>query len=373
MKSDMRRGFTLIELLVVISIIAVLIALLLPAVQSAREAARRAQCTNNLKQIGLGMHNYHTSHGTFPLGGTYAAAYNPGYGTYGMGVGWGSWSAQALMLGYLEQSTLYNAANFSWAVGMMPGWYINRTVSSTVLNLFICPSDGISPMPIIKTGSTPASALSNWQWTGELNNYFASLGTTTNYGGVGSNTTGIFTQGGMVYGVQAVTDGTSNTIAFGESLVGDGTIEQVPWRDGPVLTPSRKSYYDASAPQNQAAVLADLQACQVGLQTQPAKGNGHDNQKGFRWAQDDGGHGMFNTIVPPTSQQFSFAWCAFRNKGNSNASDGQYQNTSSNHPGGGNFLFGDGSVHFIKSTIAIKTYWALGTKANGEVISSDTY
>src|ERR1700678_4022279 len=102
-----RRGFTLIELLVVIAIIAVLIALLLPAVQSAREAARRIQCTNNLKQIGLGLHNYHQAVGTFPLGATLV---NGGYGA----VTYGCWSAQALMLPYVEQSPLYNAANFSF-------------------------------------------------------------------------------------------------------------------------------------------------------------------------------------------------------------------------------------------------------------------
>jgi prepilin-type N-terminal cleavage/methylation domain-containing protein len=114
--ANSRRGFTLIELLVVIAIIAVLIALLLPAVQSAREAARRAQCTNNLKQIGVAMHNYHTGHGTFPVGGAYTAAYSNTYSS-----GWGTWSAQALMLGFLEQMPLYNAANFSWCVGMGPG------------------------------------------------------------------------------------------------------------------------------------------------------------------------------------------------------------------------------------------------------------
>jgi prepilin-type N-terminal cleavage/methylation domain-containing protein len=106
MNSKTSRGFTLIELLVVIAIIAVLITLLLPAVQAAREAARRAQCVNNLKQIGLAMHNYHSTNGTFPLGGTVAAAYSSTYTA-----GWGTWSAHALMLGYLEQAPLYNAGN----------------------------------------------------------------------------------------------------------------------------------------------------------------------------------------------------------------------------------------------------------------------
>jgi prepilin-type N-terminal cleavage/methylation domain-containing protein/prepilin-type processing-associated H-X9-DG protein len=369
MKADTRRGFTLIELLVVIAIIAVLIALLLPAVQSAREAARRAQCSNNLKQIGLGMHNYHTSQGTFPLGGTYAAAYSPSYNS-GMGAGWGTWSAQALMLGYLEQIPLYNAANFSWAVGMSPGWDINRTVSSSILNVFICPSDGISPIPI------NTSSKSCWQWSGSTNNYFASMGTTSRYGtGPTGDTTGIFTQAGRVYGVQSVTDGTSNTIAFGESLVGDGTIEKVKWRDGPVLTAASatgKGLLDVST--NPAQVISDLQACSAGLLAQTTAGPGKENQKGFRWCQDDGGFGLFNTIIPPNSGQYLFAWCAMgRSSTSSNASDGMYQGSSSNHPGGANFLLADGSVRFLKASISLTTYWALGSKANGEVLSSDSY
>jgi prepilin-type N-terminal cleavage/methylation domain-containing protein/prepilin-type processing-associated H-X9-DG protein len=361
MKTRSYRGFTLIELLVVIAIIAVLIALLLPAVQSAREAARRAQCSNNMKQIGLGMHNYHTTHGTFPLGGTYAA-YSIGYN-----IGWGSWSAQALMLGYLEQMPLYNSANFNWAVGTAPGFNINSTVSASILSVFVCPSDGISPV-------RPSTAtLSCWQWTGTTNNYLGSMGTTTAYGGVGSDTTGVFTQGGRVYGIQNITDGSSNTIAFGESLVGDGTIEAVKWRDGPVVATKALagSLYDIST--NPAGVTTDLQVCALGLQVQNTATAGTQNQKGFRWAQDDGGFGLFNTIVPPTSAQYPFAWCKMGHSTGSNASDGPYQCTSSNHPGGCNFLFSDGSVHFLKSSIAINTYWALGTKGNGEVISSDSY
>jgi len=364
MRAATRRGFTLIELLVVIAIIAVLIALLLPAVQSAREAARRAQCVNNLKQIGLGMHNYHSTHGTFPLGGTATmGGYTPS--SLYPGAGWGSWSAQALLLGYMEQQPLYNAANFGIVSGWGPGWNINSTVSCAIINSFICPSDGMSPVPT-----------NYYIWSGETTNYMYSVGTSTDFG---KDETGVFTMAGRVYGVQSVTDGSSNTIAFGESLVGDQTIEQVPYRDGPTLAAGSATckggwcgVYDVSSLYNQ--VIADLNTCAAGLAKQGTIPGGTQNQKGFRWCEPDGGFGAFNTVVPPMSSQFAFNWCALRGTApNSNASGGQYQNATSNHPGGCNFLFADGSVHFIKSSISMRTYWALGTKANGEVISADQY
>ena len=133
------RGFTLIELLVVIAIIAVLIALLLPAVQSAREAARRIQCVNNLKQIGLAMHNYHSANGCFPLGvaqysipGHPATAYN-----------WDAWSGHAMMLADIEQTAMYNACNFMLGNNAPNsyGYYANSTVTSMRVSVFLCPSD----------------------------------------------------------------------------------------------------------------------------------------------------------------------------------------------------------------------------------------
>ncbi len=139
MSKQNRRGFTLIELLVVIAIIAVLIALLLPAVQAAREAARRAQCTNNLKQIGLALHNYHTSMDKFPMGVSKDPLWGPGDtdGQWGYGR-WTGWSAQALLLGYLDQTPMYNAANFDLGPrapeGDLGGSPFNSTIYNSVIS-----------------------------------------------------------------------------------------------------------------------------------------------------------------------------------------------------------------------------------------------
>jgi prepilin-type N-terminal cleavage/methylation domain-containing protein/prepilin-type processing-associated H-X9-DG protein len=359
MKMQSRRGFTLIELLVVIAIIAVLIALLLPAVQAAREAARRAQCSNNMKQIGLAMANYQTGIGSFPSNSNQTAGGYSVSGSYQ--TTWGAWSAAALMLPYLEQTPLYNAANFSWVSGWGVGSTINSTVANTTINGFICPSDGMSPVPISPSAN------------GANNNYFASLGTSTQYWM--PDTTGVFTYGngattpGHTYGVQNITDGTSNTIAYGEALVGDFSIQFVKWRDGPIATqPIATFIEDVSTNPN--GVVTDLQNCAAAFMMAPTA---PVNLKGQRWAQNDPSFTLFNTIVPPSSTQYPFGWCELGAASSNNSLSGQYQNANSNHPGGANFLFCDGSVHFIKSSIALKTYWALGTKANGEVISSDSY
>ena len=208
----LRHGFTLIELLVVIAIIAVLIALLLPAVQAAREAARRAQCTNNLKQIGVGLHNYHSAIGVFPLG----------VSRYGLVTtyNWDCWSGHALMLTQLEQSALYNAANFSLGNNGANsyGYYANSTVTGYAhLGL---------PVPVGRERREPLQVLRTADGRMDMLDvsYVASAGTTTNSPNNTAPTNLWATQGStglfwwyISYGIQNVTDGTSNTVAYSEA------------------------------------------------------------------------------------------------------------------------------------------------------------
>ena len=202
-----RRAFTLIELLVVIAIIAVLISLLLPAVQSAREAARRAQCVNNLKQIGLAMHNYHSSNGSFPMAVTRA------YSDVGVQTDWGTFGALGLMLPYLEQGPLYTSINFSWNLWQGRGNIVNLTAWQSRVSAFECPSDGLVGQQ-------------------NTNNYFGSVGTTVGFRS-NAESTGIFSFS-RTHGIESITDGTSNTIAYAEALVSTtaGAATQQRWRDG---------------------------------------------------------------------------------------------------------------------------------------------
>jgi prepilin-type N-terminal cleavage/methylation domain-containing protein/prepilin-type processing-associated H-X9-DG protein len=377
---NVRRGFTLIELLVVIAIIAVLIALLLPAVQSAREAARRIQCVNNIKQLALALHNYSTASGAFPPGIDTTYGFSV-YGSVAVPPGrlsdWLSWSAQAMLLPYLDQGPIYNAANFSWncCYDSPQSNAINYTVYNLRISSFLCPSD----------------ALAGQQ---NINSYQGSIGPSTVQYPTDGNTTGIFRlynsnfQGNSVT-IAAVTDGTSNTIAFGEGLVGDYSKNDNYRGNGmsgasdptggivPATMPGN------NAESNPKAVLQALQACNafwVSPALKTCSGySGCDNvglkqYNGQLWAMGERGETLFVTIVPPNSKQYPWRSCRLGGSCPSCAPEASsFVNASSNHPGGCNFAFADGSVRFIKDSVNMLTYQGLGTRNGGEVVSSDSY
>jgi prepilin-type N-terminal cleavage/methylation domain-containing protein/prepilin-type processing-associated H-X9-DG protein len=366
MMPRLRRGFTLIELLVVIAIIAVLIALLLPAVQAAREAARRMQCTNNLKQIGLAMHNYHSTNSTFPMGNSL----NVQGGTPTDLAIWNSWSGQACMLGYLEQTPLYNSINFAFGPQPVASYSnINDTARNALIASFLCPSD-----PNSGNGKTA---------NGQTNNYCASFGASTHSGYQWDNqaapynwqkptdSSGVFTMG-LAYGVGSVTDGTSNTIAYAEWLVGDGRGPQgSKYRGNMEMNDGSGTPNFVNAMSNLPVVLAAIQKCQAKFASEPNTNAATVTDfKGYRWGFGCYGFGSFNTILVPND---SVGGCR-DGSGNEAWADGGWAiGAASAHPGGVNALFADGSCKFIKSSISRLVWMGIGTRNGGEVISSDSY
>ncbi len=341
-----KRGFTLIELLVVIAIIAVLIALLLPAVQAAREAARRAQCVNNLKQIGLALHNYHQANDKFPIGGSLNSSALNG--------GWIAMSAQAQMLSYMEQTQIYNAINFS-----LPGenYPYNTTAAYTRINSFLCPSDGNAGLTQADNGFT------------DINSYFGSMGTTSGtgntYGNYSTTSTGLFAYTNC-YGIRDAVDGTSNTVAFSECLVGDPQLTSAKRSNG-VMSTGVPGYPDVNTVGIAGLQAGDLATCSAAF----LSGKNLHNSIGCHWIQGSAGQTMFNTIVPPNSTQYRWGGCRGGGGGWNDAMD--YVNASSNHSGGANVLMADGSVRFVKSSISMYTWWNIGTRNGGEVVDASAF
>jgi prepilin-type N-terminal cleavage/methylation domain-containing protein/prepilin-type processing-associated H-X9-DG protein len=316
-------GFTLIELLVVIAIIAVLVALLLPAVQSAREAARRAQCTNNLKQMGLAIHGYHDAQGSFPSGYLTLPGGNPIMGapdpiTRDTGPGW-AWGA--LLLPYMEQTTVYAALN----VNLPCRDLANVTGSRVVVASYLCPSVS-EPSKAYDVKDESGAKLATFS----RSHYGANSGRTEPWAYAVDDWSSL--ADGPIYrnsriGVPAVTDGLSNTIFIGEHSAALSDYSWVGVVPGGVSCPTRKFAFSS----------CDVSATQVLLHSGPHP------------ADDP------PVIYPPNSRLSKV--CAMY----------------AEHPGGCNVLMGDGSVRFASANINQMVWAALATRAGGEVIGSDQF
>jgi prepilin-type N-terminal cleavage/methylation domain-containing protein len=349
-----RRGFTLIELLVVIAIIGVLIALLLPAVQAAREAARRAQCVNNLKQIGLGIFNYESSQGTFPPGMLTRSQLDlPTNCSNSQGH-----TLFAFILPYMELTTVYNAINFNvpaWGYNAAPsitsggvsgpfGLY-QATAYTTKVNIYLCPSDQYGKMSnpqvadVLGGSGNPYSPSSYAGNGGTIEHMWWGYGAGANqpYCDAGGAVTpnGAF---GRNYGykISEFLDGTSNTLLVGETsrFLQEPTSNFNFWNRG--VGAFVDDVGSGIRIQTIAYTVPRINAPQTGVN--PA-------------------YLVYNTWwdINTFPQSLNEGTFGFR----------------SLHPGGANFLVGDGTVKFVKQTLNPKIYQALGTRANGEIVPGD--
>ncbi|MDG3006102.1 DUF1559 domain-containing protein [Paludisphaera mucosa] len=343
------RGFTLIELLVVIAIIAVLIALLLPAVQSAREAARRAQCTNNLKQFGLAMHNYESSYGAFVPSCMYPSPLD--------NWGWGP-SGHLSLLQFIEQGVLFNAYNVG-AVQCNSGgcnlYAMNTTVFNTQVSSFLCPSDS-----------------SERQVT--LCNYVGNVGGPHQllaFSGTYTPTANTDYPGSVTMKIGSITDGTSNTALFSEVLTGVNNAGAVTAGSG---ARSKRVHFDGkgsgmtSTAATADGVNANIAACMAVPPTTVGWGGARgDWFQAFPWYVN---YAVYNHVMTPNGRT-----CVSGQIWDGNTWGVDYYGTappSSNHPGGVNVTMADGSVKFIKDSISRPAWWAIGSRNGGEVVSADS-
>jgi prepilin-type N-terminal cleavage/methylation domain-containing protein/prepilin-type processing-associated H-X9-DG protein len=344
-----RSAFTLIELLVVIAIIAILVGLLLPAVQKVREAANRVQCENNLKQFGIAIHNYYGAYNVLPIGKeqSYTATL-PSAPVYAR------WSIHSQLLPFLEQDPLFNSIDFTFppetpgmkgAVAFMPAYQNparqNADACRTVIKMFLCPSD-------------PAGPLGPATWPG-TNNYVASQGTQYLCDLTQSQLSTVDpTQrpNGPFYflsktKITDIVDGNSQTVLFSEKLRGVGV-------------PNPRT--DMFVMPHQATLDSCYTTCS-GLNTATALPL--TVWQGASWSMGEMCCTTYNHVATPNTIS-----CAGTGYVGNMSNMAMQIPPSSNHGGGVNVLFGDGSVHFISDNIDLQTWRALGTINGGEVINN---
>jgi len=331
-KKHFTSGFTLIELLVVIAIIGILIALLLPAVQAAREAARCMSCSNNLKQIGLALHNHHDSQGQFPCG--WPRKVHPGFPTIPSHLY--RWSPQAMITPYMEEYAIYQALNLEMPLFGHNGNYSiygygvhpdNVAPVAQVVNSFLCPSD---KQRVIEQGFGPT----NYKWCRGSGRK----------GGSNRDADGVFTLEPKIRFAD-ITDGASNTAMFSESTLGPGGSPGMPEPSG-TLTP-----------ENAADVVVILSSPALSEASCSAVGTTASRNRGARWVDSWVCYTSYDHWLPPNSKipdcgVKAHVWHAAR----------------SGHPGGVNLLLCDGSVRFVNNTVDLQTWRGLGSRNGAEML-----